>query len=113
MKVITEIDVKINIRKHKVIGILNKSLLLKKLNEIYSDPDFQPGMNSFWNFSSADLTSFSIEDTEEVANFVKKKWTSAGQTKAALVAPELFANRLTQIYAKRFDGHASSNVKIF
>ena len=113
MGITTEIYAKENTRVHKVIGSLNKSLLKENLNKIYSDPDFQPEMNVFWDFTRADLSTFTPETIEEIASFVKKHWVPIDQCKAALLAPEVLSNLITRKYSKEFNGHAAVNVKVF
>lgn len=112
MKVTTTIDKKHNIRKHKVIGAISKKFLLKELDEIYLNPALEH-MDTFWDFSNADLTSFTIEDVEEVAGFVKRHWPSSRQQKSSLVAPDVSTNLIARKYAKQFEGLESSRVKVF
>ena len=113
MKLNTQIDARINARLHRVVGVISKSLLLEQLKKIYAAPDFQPNMSVLWNFSCADLTPLTIEDIEEIASFVKEHWTPTELYKSALVAPEIFSNMLSKKFAKLFDTHAVTIVKVF
>ena len=113
MEINTIFDAENNIRKHKVIGSLSKSFLFEKLNEIYSSSDFKPDMNSFWDFSSADITALTLDDIYDIANFIKDNRVISGQNKSAVVANDILENYLAQKCANQFEDHASNNVKVF
>ena len=113
MKITTKIDANINIKKHKLSGSCSKTLLLKKLREIYLNADSPTDMNSFWDLSCADLSSFTLDDTKEVASSVNEHWSSTGQNKVALMAPGSLTNLISTKITEQITGQASHNIKVF
>lgn len=113
MKLITTIAKEKNFIKHQVVGLLNKAILLGKLEEIYSLPDFQPSMQVLWDLTLADFSAVEFGDIEEVASFVKLNWAAVGDTKVALVAPDSLGAMVTRKFAYLLPVNPESSIKIF
>ncbi len=113
MKIKTKIDTKNNIRLHTASGKISKEFMVAELAKIYSSPDFQTSMSSYWDLSLADLSLFSLQDTEELADFVKEDWTHTEQTKVAFWAPKALNHLISKKIAKQFTGHVSKKIEVF
>lgn len=113
MQIITTIDTEKNFRKHQVIGLLNKALLLRELEATYAHPDFQPSMQAIWDFTSADFSGIDLVDIEEVATFVKSNWSEASSTKVALVVPDSLGALVSEKYVNLLRGNPEGMTRVF
>jgi len=113
MKFITTFDRKANLRMHKVNGKLDKEILLAKLNEIYSMPEYDPNMNVLWDIREADLSSFNFAEVATIKELAGSFWGTAGKSKAALIVSRDVEYGLTRMYSTLLKNKTNSEVYIF
>jgi len=113
MTITTHIDKEANLRHHKVTGPLTKDELIEKLKEVYSEPDFDPDMNTLWDLREADLSSFFSPDIQEVRDFVSEHWGTGGKSRSALVVSRDLNYGLSRMYEAFLKGKTSSEVAVF
>ena len=113
MGITTQIDGERNLRIHKVTGALTFDELIGTLKEVYSEPDFDPDMNSLWDVREADLSSFETPDIHNLRNFVGKHWGTGGRSKAAIVVLGDLDFGISRMYEFYLQAKSSSEVQVF
>jgi hypothetical protein len=113
LAITTQIEKELNLRIHRVTGVLTFDELLSTLKELYSAPDFDPRMNSLWDLREADVSSFETPDIQNLRNYVGKHWGTGGRNKAALVATRDIDFGLSRMYEFYLQAKSSSEVQVF
>ena len=109
----TQIGVERNLRIHCVTGALTFDELIGSLKNLYSDPDFDPGMNSLWDLREADVSSFETPDIQNLRNYVGKHWGTEGKSKSAIVVSRDLDFGLSRMYEFYLQSKTSSEVPVF
>lgn len=113
MDITTEIDVKANLRIHKVTGDVTVKSIMAKLEQVYSEPDFDPEMNVLWDMREAKMSSVSSSDVEQLSNFVAGRWGTGGRSRAALVVSRDFEFGISRMYEIFLESRSATQVQVF
>lgn len=96
-----------------VTGKLTFKDLLKKLKEVYSDQDLYDLPYSIWDVREADLSSFTTEQIQRLAEFVAVSWGTEGNKKTAIVADKDFIFGISRMYEKTVEYKTLSPTMVF
>ncbi len=113
MKIEMILDSEFYIRIITIKGLLTYNDLRNKLQEIYSDPNLIPYQKSLWDLAQADVTTFTSEQINTIADFVSKSWGTNGQSRAALVVKQDVSFGLSRMYEILLSDKTLSVTKVF
>jgi len=114
MNIKTEINEKANIRTHTLSGAFEFDALFSALQDIYSDPDFNPELNSIWDMTKlAGLQLISPEQLKDVVAYVTKVRSKHGSLKTALVVSKKIDFGIARVYELSMKSDSNNEVMIF
>jgi len=113
MKFKTIIEQKNNLRFHQVSGRLSFEELRDTLQNIYNDKNIDKTLNALWDLSEADISDFTLDEVEQVANFVAQNWGRVPGTKAAIVVSADYSYGMARMYEILLDSLTSNVIRIF
>jgi len=113
VEIATEVDRPARLRKHTVAGHVTTESLKAALKAIYSQPDYDPEMNSLWDFREARFPSVSHKEIEQFADFVMGHWGKSGKSRTALVVSREFEMGLTKMYEVFVESRTTNQVEVF
>ena len=113
MAIEIKIDEDNQIRISTIIGKLTFEDLLNNLKEIYSDHVLYDLPYSIWDIRQADISSFTTEQIQKLAEFVAGSWGMEGSKKAAIVADKALLYGLSRMYEKTLEFKTPSSTMVF
>ena len=114
MNIKTEIDQKAKIRIHTLSGAFEFDMLYSALEDIYDDPEFDPELNSIWDFTRvAGLQLISPDQLNKVVAFIIKQRSQFGALKTALVVSKKIDFGLARVYELSLKSDENNEVMVF
>jgi len=113
MHVTTSINKKDNLRIHKVTGSILFDELMDELKAIYTQPDFNPEMNTLWDLCDADVSSFPSDQVQHIQSFVSQYWGGSGKSRSALIVSDDVAYGLSRMYEILSEGKTAGKIMVF
>jgi hypothetical protein len=113
MAITTHIDSSAGLRHHKVTGVLSTAELRQTLDEVYARPDFSPEYNAVWDLREADVSAFTTQDINALAEFVSEHWGGPNAPRAALVVATDFDFGLARMYEASVSDDRLRQVQVF
>jgi len=113
MNIKIKIDKANQIRISTITGIFTLKDILKKLKEIYSDPELVNLPNSLWDIREADLSSFTAEQIQTLSEFVAGTWGKDNNKKTAIAAGQDFIYGMSRMYAQTLEFKTSNTTMVF
>ena len=113
MKILTEINTKINLRTHIIKGAIDIVKITGYLKELYSSSDFNSEMNVIWDLREADFSSISSKEVKSLMEYVGKRWGKSGNNKAALIVSQDLDYGMSRMYQILMEGVTPSQISIF
>ena len=89
MEIKTKLDFKSGIRSHKVAGYVTFEEAEKNISAIYSDPDFDPEMNSLWDMSDANLVPLTNKQIRDISKYFSRNLVNDKARSALVVSGDI------------------------
>jgi hypothetical protein len=114
MNIETTIDNKSKIRIHTVSGAFEFDALYSGLEDIYDDPEFDPELNSVWDFTKlAGLQLLEPDQLKQVVAFVYKERSQYSAIKTALVVSKKIDFSIARVYELSMKSNSNNEVMVF
>ena len=107
------IDIKSNVRCHRITGAIDIAELIDYLKGIYNSNDLDQEMDVLWDMRKADFTNLCTQDIQLFKQFVGKNWGRSGKSKAALVVDHDVGYGLSRMYEIMMESESLSTVQVF
>ena len=102
------------LRVHTLSGQFDYDNLFTELKNIYDSPNFDPELNSVWDFSEVvDLEKVNPEQIQKIVAFVSWKRSKYGAMKTALVVSSKLHYGIARIYELSMESASKNNIMVF
>jgi hypothetical protein len=114
MKVETIIDNRYKIRIHTLSGEFDFNILSQTIKEIYQDPQFDPQLNSLWDFTNVTgIQHITPDQVNQIVSFVARKRAVLGKIKTSLVVSHKVDFGLARVYELSLESNTDNEVMVF
>jgi hypothetical protein len=114
MKIETTIDNKYKIRRHTLSGTFEFDALYSTLEDIYSDSEFDPELNSIWDMTNlAGIQLITPDQLKQVVAFVSKERSTYGLIKTALIVSKKIDFGIARVYELSMKSESNNEVMVF
>ena len=101
-------------RVHSLTGHFDFDILFNELKNVYDDPNFDPDLNSVWDFSDvSDLEKVTPDQIQKIVSFVSWKRSRYKGMRTALVVSSKVHYGIARIYELSLESATKNNVMVF
>lgn len=102
------------IRIHTLSGNFNFDYLFQTIVDVYNDPDFDPQLQSVWDFTKTqDVQTISLEQLKKIVAYVVWKRSKVGKIRTAIVVSEKVDFGLARMYEQEMEAANQAEINVF
>jgi hypothetical protein len=114
MNIKTNIDITAKIRIHTLSGIFEFDALYSAVEDIYDDSEFDPELNSIWDFTNvAGIQLIKPDQLKKLVDFVTSERSQYSSIKTALVVSKKIDFGIARVYEFSMKSGSNNEVMVF
>jgi hypothetical protein len=114
MNIVTELNEGSRFRIHTLTGGFNFEAFFDALVGVYDDDDFDPNLNSVWDFIDVEgIEKISTDQIQKIVAYVSWKREEYGSMKTALVVSNRIHYGIARMYEQNIEATSESEIMVF
>jgi hypothetical protein len=114
MNLVTDINHESMFRIHTLNGAFDFDELFEALVGVYDDKDFDPELNSVWDFLDVEgIEKISTDQIQKIVAYVSWKRENYGGMKTALVVSSRIHYGIARMYEQSLEAASKSEIMVF